>query len=149
MTKKEIMTQLRAAKTAHIQWRSYAQALIAGLAVEQGQVPVIHTTCKFGQWYYGTGQQLSSLSAYEAIDAPHEVLHQLYMRIFKLLFGEDDRSTLQKIFGSKSKMDKKKQEEAEVLMQNLLAVSRTLLEAITLLEQEVMSMSEEELAALE
>lgn len=148
MTKKEILTQLRAAKTAHIQWRSYAQALISGLPVDQDHVPVIHTTCKFGKWYYGPGQQLASLSAYEAIETPHEMLHQIYMRIFKILFTEEDRSILQKLFGSKGKLDKKKQEEAESLMQNLLSVSRTLLEAINLLEQEVMNLTEEELAEL-
>jgi hypothetical protein len=148
MTKKEILTQLRAAKTAHIQWRSYAQALISGLPVDQDHVPVIHTTCKFGKWYYGPGQSLSSLSAYEAIESPHEVLHQLYMKIFKILFSEDDRSVLHKLFGSKGKLDKKRQAEAEAMMQNLLSVSRTLLEAIALLEQEVMNMSDEELEAL-
>lgn len=148
MTKKEILTQLRAAKTAHIQWRSYAQALISGLPVEQDHVPVVHTTCKFGKWYYGPGQALSSLSGYEAIETPHEILHQLYMKIFKILFAEDDRSLLSKVFGSKSKLNKKKQEEAEALMQNLLSVSRTLLESIALLEQEIQNMPEEELAAL-
>ncbi len=148
MTKKEVLAQLRAAKTAHIQWRAYAQALIAGLPVEQDQVPVIHTKCKFGTWYYGAGQQLSSLSAYEAIEVPHEVLHQIYMKIFKLLFGEDDRSWLKSLFGSKGKITRKKQEQVETLMQNLLSVSKTLLEAINSLEREVMCMSDEEIASL-
>lgn len=148
MTKKEILNQLRAAKTAHIQWRSYAQALISGLPVEQDQVPVIHTQCKFGQWYYGSGQNLSSLPGYEAIEAPHEILHQVYMKIFKVLFAEDDRSAFSKLFGSKSKLNKKRQDEADALMQNLLSVSRTLLEAIALLEQELQSLPEAELAAL-
>ncbi|EGV31373.1 hypothetical protein ThidrDRAFT_1995 [Thiorhodococcus drewsii AZ1] len=148
MTKKEILTQLRAAKTAHIQWRSYAQALISGLPVDQDHVPVVHTTCKFGKWYYGPGQVLSSLSAYEAIDVPHETLHQLYMKIFNTLFSEDDRSMLQRLFGSKGQLDKKRRQEADIMMQNLLAVSRTLLEAIALLEQEVMQLSDEELAEL-
>ncbi len=148
MTKKEILTQLRAAKAAHIQWRSYAQALIAGLPIDQDHVPVIHTQCKFGKWYYGTGQQLSSLSSYEAIETPHEVLHQIYMKIFKILFGEDDRSMLQKLFGTSSKVNKKKQEELDALMQNMLGVSRTLLEAINVLEREIIDMPEEEVAAL-
>lgn len=146
MSKKDIISQLRAAKSAHIQWRSYAQALVAGIPVEQDHVPVIHTTCKFGKWYYGPGQQLSSLSSYGAIETPHEMLHQIYMKIFKLLFGEDDRSALQKIFGSNAKVKKEHYNEAEDLMINLLSVSGTLLEAINILETEVKDMSEEELS---
>lgn len=148
MNKKEIMSHLRAAKSAHIQWRSYAQALVAGIPVEQDHIPVIHTSCKFGKWYYGTGQQLSSLSSYGAIDTPHEMLHQVYMKIFKLLFGEDDRSTLQKMFGSKGTLQKKHQEEAEALMQKLLSISGTLLEALNLLESEIKDLSDEELSAI-
>ena len=148
MDKKDILIQLRHAKSAHIQWRSYAQALIAGIGVEQNHVPVIHTDCKFGRWYYGSGQMLSTLSSYAAIEAPHEMLHQIYMKIFKLLFGEDDRSALQKLFKSSAKLKKEHQVEAEELMDKLVAVSHTLLEAIALLEHEVMEMDEQELAAV-
>lgn len=148
MDKKEALSQLRAAKSAHIQWRAYAQALVTGIPVEQDHVPVIHTNCKFGKWYYGPGQQLSSLSTYGAIDTPHEMLHQIYMKIFKLLFGEDDRSTFSKIFGSKSKVKQEQQVEAEALMQKLLSVSGTLLEAINLLESEIKDLSEEELSGI-
>ncbi|MCP5306329.1 MAG: CZB domain-containing protein [Chromatiaceae bacterium] len=148
MNKKEALLQLRQAKSAHIQWRSYAQALIVGIPVEQAHVPVIHTDCKFGRWYHGPGQALASLSAYSAIDTPHEMLHQIYMKIFKLLFGSDDRGVLQKMFKSTAKVKKEHQAEAEELMEKLLAVSSTLLEAINLLEQEVSQMTEEDLAAV-
>lgn len=148
MNKQEILTQLRSAKSAHIQWRSYAQALIAGIPVEQDHVPVIHTNCKFGKWYYGPGQRLASLSTYAAIDTPHEILHQIYMKIFQLLFGEDTRSTFAKIFGSKAKLKQQHHEEAEVLMHDLLGVSGTLIEAIGLLEDEIKGMTDDEITNL-
>lgn len=145
MDKKEILIQLRRAKSAHIQWRSYAQALVAGIPVEKDHVPIIHTDCKFGQWFYGPGQQLASLSFFNAIDVPHEMLHQIYMRIFKLLFGEDNRSTFSKLFGSKSRLKQEQQDEAEALLQKLLSVSGTLMEAINQLENEVKDLSDDEL----
>lgn len=148
MSKKEVLSQLHLAKSAHIKWRSYAQALVAGIPVEQDHVPVIHTDCKFGKWYYGPGQKLASLSSYDAVGDPHEMLHQIYMKIYKILFGEDDRSVLQKVFGSKAKTKQKNQNEAEVLMQRLVAVSGTLLEALAILENDIKEMSEEELAEL-
>lgn len=146
MSKKEIIAHLRSAKSAHIQWRAFAQALVAGIPVEQDHVPVVHTSCKFGKWYYGPGQQLSSLKSYAAIDTPHEMLHKIYMKIFKLLFGKDERSGFQKLFGSNAKLKQERQEEADVLMQKLLAISETLLEALALLEEEIKDMSEEELS---
>ena len=146
MTKKEIIQQLRAAKAAHIQWRAYAQAIVGGFSVDQNHVPVIHTNCKFGQWYYGKGQALSNLSGYGAIDGPHAMIHQIYMEIFKLMFGEVKRGW--NIFASKEKIREKNKKKAEELMQNLLTVSETLLEAINMLEQEVVSLTDEEIERL-
>ncbi len=145
MIRKEILAQLRLAKSAHIQWRSYAQAITAGIPVENDHVPVLHTSCKFGKWYYGQGQQLSTLSSYSGIDTPHEVLHQIYKEIYSLLFGEGSRSTLRKMLGLKSKVTRKKRERVDELMQNLLDVSGTLLEAINVLEKEVRDISDDEL----
>ncbi len=148
MDKKEVLAQLRRAKSAHILWRSYAQALVSGLAVEEEHLPVMHTDCKFGQWYYGSGQQLSSLASFEAIGMPHDILHKVYRSIFELLFGEDKRTSLQKLFGSKAKLEQKRHDEADVLMQNLLQVSGTLLDVIDLLEDEIEHISEEEFSTM-
>ena len=149
MNKKETLNHLRMAKSAHIQWRSYAQAMIAGIEIEKDHVPVIHTDCKFGKWYYGSGQHLSSLPSYKAIETPHEMLHQIYMKIYQLLFSDkDERSALGKLFGSKAKVQRQKQEDAEVLMKKLLPISETLLEAIGMLEKEILDTSEEELSKL-
>ncbi len=144
MDKKEIIQQLRAAKAAHIQWRAYAQAIVGGFSVDQNHVPVIHTNCKFGQWYYGKGQMLSNLSSYGSVDGPHAMLHQIYMEIYKLMFGEVKGG----LFKSKAKVRAQNQKKAEELMQNLVSISETLLEAITMVEQEVMALTEEELQEL-
>ncbi len=37
MSKKDILTRLRTAKSAHIKWRSYAKALVEGVPVDQDQ----------------------------------------------------------------------------------------------------------------
>ncbi len=148
MTKEEILTQLRTAKTAHMQWLSDALALISGLAAERDHVPIAHTDCQFGKWYFGAGQRLSGFSAYHAIEAPHELLHQTYARIFGILAAEDSRPLIARLLGSKGKLTKKRRKEADDLMQNLLSVSRMLLESIALLEQAVQSATDEELKTL-
>lgn len=148
MTKKEVLEQLKRAKSAHIQWRSYAQALIAGVQVKEDYAPIRHTDCKFGKWYYGIGQQLAPLPGYEAIEAPHDMLHQIYMRIYKLANTETEVGLLGKLTGQKSRIENKNRQEAEYLMDKLLSISATLLEAIDVLENDIKDMTEEEIAEL-
>jgi hypothetical protein len=139
---------LQSAKSAHIQWRARAQAMVAGVPLDKEQVPVVYTDCKFGKWYYGLGQQLSVLETYRAIEDPHQQLHMTYIKIFNLLFGEDDRSALQKIFGSKKKYTAKNVAEAQHLLPQLIGISESLLQAIEVVEAQIRHMSEEEFSGL-
>jgi hypothetical protein len=143
MTKQQAIEQIQAAKAAHIQWRARAQALVAGVPVAQEQIPVIHTDCKFGKWYYGSGQALNFLPSFIAVDETHEQLHGVYLKIFNLLFGEDHRSFLSTIFGSKRKHAAAKHAEAEKHLEHLIGISRTLLESIELLEKDVKGLPED------
>jgi hypothetical protein len=147
MDKKQVISHLRAAKSAHIKWRSYAQAIAAGLPVSEDQVPVIHTDCAFGKWYYGTGQKLSGLPSFQAIETPHETLHAIYMQMFKLIFDTEERGFFQKLIGASKRRDDRK-EQLNTLLNSLVEMSKTLLAAIELLEQEVMQMDEHDVAAL-
>jgi hypothetical protein len=147
MAKKQHINHLRAAKAAHIKWRSYAQALVAGLPLDEGQVPVVHTDCAFGKWYYGAGQRLSSLPAFHAIGIPHERLHAIYMEIFKLLFETEETGFFRKLIGA-TKRQNQKSDRIDVLLGGLLEMSKTLLEAIELLERDLLAMEDREVAAL-
>lgn len=149
MTKKaDILNNLRGAKAAHLRWKAHARAIVEGLPLEEGHVPLIHTDCNFGKWYYGPGQALSTLNSYAALDEPHEQLHLVYMKIFKLLFGDDDKSMFSKLFGSRAKADKKNHVEAEVLMAKLAGISNDVVVLLNSLEKEVLSMSDDEIEAL-
>lgn len=148
MNKKDAIEQLRSAKSAHIQWRAYAQALIAGIEVKQDHVPVIHTDCRFGKWYYGEGQKLASLSGYLDIELPHENLHKIYMKIFKLMFDETEVGLLGRMFGKQSRLDRRNQQEAEQLLEKMLVVSSELLGVIGLLEKDILDMTDEEIEQL-
>jgi hypothetical protein len=145
--KKEIIQHLRAAKSGHIKWRSYAQALVAGLPLDENKIPVIHTDCKFGKWYYGHGQSLSSFESFRAIEEPHEMLHSIYHKLVNALHSNDGGGLLS-IFSEKSRIDMERKREVDSHLKNLIEMSRTLLECIELLENEVMDLSEEEVAAL-
>lgn len=148
MERKTLITQLRKAKTAHIRWRSYAQALISGLPMDEDKVPVIYTDCEFGRWYYGEGQALSRLPGYRAIDEPHERLHELYMDIVQHLFDEDDISFFDRLIGRSGKSAESHHTEAHKKLEELLHISERLLGHIEELEYAILGLSDEQLAKL-
>lgn len=150
MNKGDYLKHIRAAKSAHIKWRSYAQALAAGLPVEDGNVPIMHTDCAFGQWYYGDGQALSPLAAFQAIEHPHEMMHRTYMELFKLLMGADEGEKagfFSRLVGRSKKKDVDIV-KVEKLLTSIVGLSKTLLETIDLLESELARMSDTEVEAL-
>ena len=148
MHKRQMIDHVRAARSAHIQWRARAQAMVSGLPLNESQVPVAYTDCKFGKWYYGEGQSLSQLESFKGIEEPHEQLHLVYMKIFHLLYGESEQSLFARLFGSAKKHAADALVQAERILPQLVAISETLLVAIDVLERDIREMSEEEFADL-
>ncbi len=130
MTKEDILTQLREAKTAHVQWLSGALALVSGAAAEPEHVPVQHTQCAFGKWYYGGGTRLSRLSAYKAIDVAHEDLHHTYAEIYQTLFIEQRRPWPLRLLARRPLLKLSQSTQNDALIERLIAASKRLLESI-------------------
>lgn len=136
MNKADALAAIRKAKSAHIKWRAFAQALIAGVEVSDDQIPKSYTECEFGRWYYGLGKKhLGHLESFHAIDAPHEVLHAVYARIYATLHSKE--GILSRMFTSDTERDRRKLDSAQALMLELVAISETLIMTIGILEQEV------------
>lgn len=148
--KAKIVQELRAAKQGHVRWVRYASALIEGLEVLKDYVPVLGTECKFGQWYYGPGQALKSLPTYGKIEQPHLELHEVYLKIFKLLFDDSDKGSqgiFSRLLGKKKNKDSNT-EEARRLFQKLEALSKVILAHLDTLEAEVIALNDDELDKL-
>jgi hypothetical protein len=153
MTKEEILTHLRAAKSAHIKWVQKAKMLINGIEVEKDAIPVNSTECKFGQWFYGDGQILNALSnnppeCMVSIEELHTELHDIYMKIFRIYFSKQSGGFFSKLFGSKNKITAEDQKSAEVYYEELEDVSKKLLEEINRLERRLLAVPEEKIAEL-
>lgn len=116
----EALHQLRHARSDHIQWRSFANALSTGIQLDITRAPINAKECEFGKWYYSlrTQQFFAEYETFESIKAPHEVLHQIYSKIYTACAN-------------------KKTKEANILLIRLNQVSTQLLEAIDLLEKEL------------
>jgi len=138
MNKEETLEQLSAAKKAHIKWVNRAKSLVEGIPVEKDAIPVDSTECRFGQWFYGEGQKLNAMSNMDClgkIESLHFSLHDIYMKIFKLYFGEMDRSFFSKLFRTKTKISDRDKEIARDYYVQLEKVSKELLEEIGKLER--------------
>jgi len=115
----ELVSMVRRAISSHIRWRAYAQGLVAGVPVTEDKLPVAHTECRFGKWYFGEGMSaFGHLQIFKDIQGPHETLHAVYAQIHELV-------------------SRQRLAEAEAKLAQLTAISRTLIEQLELLEAEV------------
>lgn len=117
--KDQILRELRKAKAAHLKWRSYAYAMVAGLEIDPEYTPLEHTECAFGKWYHGAGREhFGHLDTYAGIDVPHHILHKIYSKIYE-------------------QAKKGRLEDAEVDAKRLTELSRQVLDALELVEHEL------------
>ncbi len=143
MTKRDIIMQIRSAKAAHIRWKSFIQISLRGVITQDSktEVPIVQTECDFGKWYYGDGMSLTIIPSFNALEEPHEMVHELYIQIY----------TLQKaklkggFFTSTYKLLKKRQEEVDRLFENFNDYTKILTEGLTQLEIDVLKMSDREI----
>ncbi len=142
MNKAEVLEKIRAAKRSHVTWVSRARSLIDGLPVDKEKIPVLPTDCIFGQWYYGDGKMLAKLPSFQAIEDPHNRLHEVYSSIFKLLFGDNKPSFFAKVLGLKYKPKKDDLLKANELFNELQAWSDIIVGRLTKLEDQIKAMPE-------
>ncbi len=138
LDKEHTIEQLRNAKKAHVKWVQRAKALIEGLPVEKEQVPVDCTECAFGQWFYSDAQKLNAIPNMEClkdIEKLHYELHDMYMQIFKIYFGETNVGFLAKLFGTKKKISDQEKDVARHYFKQLQEISEKLLDQIGKLER--------------
>ena len=145
---KEIINKLRQAKMAHKRWVGHASAMIEGIPVDKDQVPINYTDCIFGNWYYGEGQNLSSLDKFTAIEDPHTELHVIYMEIFNILFSQKKQSFFSKLIGKSTKLSESDKQLARAKFRTLEEVSKRIVEKLDLLEKHLKLMGEDRVAKL-
>lgn len=144
--KEETLQQLHHAKRAHISWVHRAHALIEGFPIEKEQVPISSTDCKFGIWFYGEAQQLNKIPGMDLlkeIDALHFELHDIYLKIFKIYFSDEDRTFLSKLFGNRKKITPQNQHLAREYYTKLKEISDALIGKIEKLERRLQALGEQ------
>jgi hypothetical protein len=75
------------------------------------------------------------------IETLHFNLHDMYMKIFKVYFGDINRSFFSKLFNIKSKISESDKEMAKGYYDQLLDISHQLIAVIDRLERRLHAMS--------
>ncbi len=150
MDKNEVLTQLRASKSAHINWVNRAKMLINGFKIEEDAIPINSTECKFGKWFYDDAQKLNalqnnSMECMSNIEQYHSKLHDIYMNIFKIYYQTDNRGFFSKLFGSKKKISDTEKALAENFLSEMLDVSNKLIEEINRMERRIIAIQDSEM----
>ena len=153
MNKSDILTQLRAAKAAHINWVQRAKLLISGFDVNEDSIPVNSTECKFGKWFYSDGQLLATIrnnptECMTEIEDLHFKLHDVYLNIFSIYYDTGKKSFFSKLFGSKKKVSDSDKALAQQHFSEMEEVSKKLIENINRMERRIVAISDEEIDAL-
>ena len=144
MTKTEAIEQVRKAKLGHKKWISYAKAMHMGIGIDKDAVPMMETDCAFGKWYYGDGQVFSDMESFQAIEVPHSMLHQTYMKLYKAR----KKPVKTGLFVSKNKAQNEKQVALDNIMKQLTQVSQILMDNLQEFENDIKHMSEFEFTKL-
>lgn len=146
--KHQILKALRSAKRGHIAWVGRADLLMKGYPVTDDQAPLSHAECNFGIWYLESSSALREFPAFTAIDAPHQQLHEAYRNIFKALFEEKNISMFQRLIGKGAAIEKKNEQIIKENKAKLDAASKQVLERLEEFEQQIVEMSDAEIAKL-
>lgn len=132
------LQQLQRARSAHLRWRAYAQALVSGYEIEEGQLPLAHTDCQFGHWYYGAGQQLKDSAAFRAVEDPHLQLHATYQQIYRLVLQRQSPTVLDELLAMLMPgFAQRRQHDIDQQLEHLRHCSEQMLSALDKLEQEI------------
>ena len=140
MDKQEALDHLRNAKKSHLKWLQRAQALISNFPIEKDAIPIDYTECKFGQWFYSDAQHIALMPGMDCISdigKKHQSLHEEYIKIFAIYFGEHNKSFFSKLFNLRKHVSPTEQEIAKGHYENLKLISDELLTYIEKLERRI------------
>ena len=123
----DIITRLEQARISHLHWIANAEALIRGVPLDKASVPLLDTDCQFGQWYHGEGRILRHFQHYDMLHHYHHQVHRIYMDIFTILYGKNDKKSILQWLGIQRELHDDKRQKAQALLPQLKNNSQELL----------------------
>lgn len=153
MQKEEVLSQLRAAKSAHINWVQRAKFLIEGFTINESSIPVNSTECKFGKWFYTEGQRLNDIrnnpvESMTTIEELHQELHDVYLKIYKIYYDNPKIGFFSKLFGKKNTVSDSDISLAKEYFNDIERISKELIKALNIMERRITVVSDDEIKSI-
>ena len=136
--KRKLLDGIASARINHLKWKSYFELSLRDISkfeINMDEVQPIATECKFGEWYYGDGQDLRGFNVFHEVEKVHEKIHETYFKVIGAI-NKDDKS----IFTSKRSYLQTKQFVVDELLMDMNNYSSILRNLLSQLEANVHKM---------
>lgn len=143
MDREEIIENIKGARRAHQKWLLEAHALVSSNEVDEGEVPIKHTDCRFGKWLHAEGlnlMKLDSKEALEEINTKHQLLHIEYKKIYDIYFNGKSHSFFKKMLHLNTSISDDERQLAIQHYKKLDIISKDLMALMEALERRINSL---------
>lgn len=153
MTNKEkSIHNLHQARTAHIRWVNAIKLLISGIEVSADSIAISPTDSSFGQWFYDEAMLFSlgtSRMVLEEIEMILLALHDKYMKIYPIYFGNKKKGLLGGLLGGKTKASEHEIELSQHFYEEIITLSDKLKHKLRIFESQLVSLNDEKFSFME
>jgi hypothetical protein len=147
MTNKEkSIHNLHQARTAHIRWVNAIKLLVSGIDITAESIALSPTDSLFGKWYYDEAMLFSmgtSRMVLEEIEVLLLSLHDKYMKIYPIYYGQKKKNFISGLLGAKSKASEHEIELSLRYYEEIITLSDKLKHKLRILESQFMSLADE------
>lgn len=152
MTNKDkTIHNLHQARTAHIRWVNAIKLLVSGIDVSVESIALSPTDSLFGKWYYDEGMLFSLGTSRMVLEEIEELLlslHDKYMKIYPIYYGQKKKTIIGGLLGAKSKASEHEIELSLRYYEEIIALSDKLKHKLRILESQLLSLGEDKFDAV-
>ncbi|MDD5158729.1 MAG: hypothetical protein PHI47_09160 [Sulfuricurvum sp.] len=144
--KEKSIHNLHQARTAHIRWVNTIKLLVSGIDVPSDSIQLSSTDSLFGKWFYDEAMLFSLGTSRMVIEEIEELLltlHDKYMKIYPIYFGQKKKNILGGLLGSKSKASEHEIELSVRYYEEIITLSDKLKHKLRILESQLLSLGED------
>lgn len=147
MTNKEkSIHNLHQARTAHIRWVNSIKLLVSGIEVSADTIALSPTDSLFGTWFYDEAMLFSLGTSRMVLEEIEELLlslHDKYMKIYPIYYGQKKKTLLGGLLGSKNKASEHEIELSLRYYEEIINLSDKLKHKLRILESQLLSLGED------
>ena len=147
MTNKDkTIHNLHQARTAHIRWVNTIKLLVSGIEVSVESIALSPTDSLFGKWYYDEGMLFSLGTSRMVLEEIEELLlslHDKYMKIYPIYYGQKKKTIISGLLGAKSKASEHEIELSQRYYEEIITLSDKLKQKLRILESQLLSLGDE------